>query len=458
MGQVSRYWTLVKLGSHGRSDAVPIAPAQSFFRAQFPNLEDDLPDGKIQKHLWQSDDRPLAELCLRCFISHQIEQVCIQLETQFGSYYGFSRKDLFPLVLDDPGQTRTSSSSGYQPLGVQILQKFDPDRASLATWTVRLVRQHQELNQFLLERGLCLLSDWAILNDTSVKKLQRVLTQFHGLTDLEVQQARGLLESYHAIYRRDRILQGQKGQCPTPTGEQLQAIAHRLQQSTQQSCSPESVLIRLQLLAERLRQHRIATRGGLPPTQALDSDRATTLLENLPATPEDSSTTEQLEFLQAYRQQFLTCLETAIERGVQTRHQKLKPPKDHAFLTGLHLFYCRGASMTNIAGEMGLKAQFEVTRLLKLKDLRSDVRHWMLLELRQYVFDRARAYLDLEQLDRLDDQIEIALGEQIDALIQQDETNAKTPKSYGSGTLFAQQVCRHLDRTLNAIPPDGRTC
>lgn len=81
---------------------------------------------------------------------------------------------------------------------------------------MRLVKQHHELNAFLLEQGLCMLSDWAILNDTKPKKLRRVLTQFHHFTDPEVQQAVILLESYHAIYRRDRILQAQKGACPDP--------------------------------------------------------------------------------------------------------------------------------------------------------------------------------------------------------------------------------------------------
>jgi len=459
----------VKLGSNGRSYTEAIAFARQFFQVQFPDLEADVPDRQIQQHLWQivqhdrqSSESSAAEFCLRCFISHQVEQVCIQLEKQFGDYYGFTRSDLFTYVLDDDGKVRNQEVGGrrqehsgdYQPLGMQILQKFNPDRASLKTWTARLVRQHSELNQFLLERGLCMLSDWAILNDTTQKKLRRVLTQFHHLTDIEVQQNCVLLESYHAIYRRDRIQQGQKGQCVDPTPEQLQAIAELIQQSSQQSLAPSFILARLHTLADRLRQHRIATRGGSLRTQSLNQSEHTPLLDSLPAKSEDPSELQQLEFLQAYRQQFLICLESALEQVLRSRQQKLKPPKDQSFLMGLYLQYCQRLPMTKIAAEIGLKAQYEVTRLLKLKELRVDVRHGMLDCLRQYTLDKAKSYLDLDQLTHLDQQIDAALSEQIDNLMKEDEAAATAPKEYASDNLFAQQLCQYLDRLLSPLTPN----
>lgn len=459
MGQVSRYWTLVKLGSNGCSRTEAIAVARQFFQTQFSDLEDEILDRRIQSHLWQilqhsrqPSEQSAAELCLRCFISYQVEQVCIQLENQFGEHYGFTRRDLFPYVLDDAGQVRSQNQRGdYQPLGRQILQKFNPDHASLTTWTVRLVRQHPELNQFLLERGLCMLSDWAILNDTTPKKLRRVLTQFHHLTEIEVQQSSVLLASYHAIYRRDRLMQGQKGQCPDPRMEQLQAIADLIRQNSPQTLSLSAVLEHLHRLADRLRQYRIATRGGQPPTHSLDQPEQATLLEQLPNQSNDSSDPQQLQFLQQYRQQFHCCLDNALEQVICDRQQKLQSPKNQSFLKGLQLFYCQGLSMTKIAIEIGLKAQFEVTRLLKLKEFRADVRHSLLFCLNQYVLDQAKSYLTLEQLNHLDEQIDLALSEQVDALIQADQANAATPKRYGSSYQFAQHVCRYLDRLSGAI-------
>lgn len=454
MSSISSYWTLVKLSANGRSRAEELPSVKTFFQQQFPHVQQtEIGHSTIQQHLVElirntatdANSRTLAELCLRCFISHQIEQVCVRLAAQFGDYYGFACADLLSFVLDDDGSLRSRS---YQPLGVQILQSFEPDRASLATWTIRLVKHHYELNRFLLERGICMLSDWALLNDTKLKKLQRVLSQFYQLTPFEVQQASILLSSYHAVYRRDRLQQRQKGQCSPPTAKQLQEIALLMQEQTAQLCSPTVILTRLQLLAERLRQYRIAAKGGNPPEFLVRSDTAkleNTLITNLTEPTEDSA-----EFLQRYRQQFLTCLENALAQAVSDRLASLKSPKDRHFLTALHLSYCQELVMSEIAKQIGLQAQYQVTRLLNLKALRANVRHLMLQCLRKALPDLARAYVDLNQLERADSQIDVALNEQIDILMQTEQTNAKTPKSYLSRSLFAQRLCRYLDRQLVA--------
>lgn len=474
MSEKEWYWTLVKidLGGGSRVDVLP--DVQEFFRQQFnPRLEQDIVIQKQLFHLRKNGindrSRTLAQLCLRCFISHQIEQVCIHFENQFGEYYGFTRNDLFALVLDDDGNTVSDrrlaiseqpeansqqlsaksyqlKANSYERTAIQILQKFDPERASLATWTVRLVKQHHELNAFLLEQGLCLLSDWAILNDTKPKKLERVLEQFHQLTKQEVEQATGLLESYHAVYRRDRILKGQKGACEPPTIAQLQQISDILQPQTSRAVPPEVVLTRLSALADRLRQYRISMRGGKPPSQSLDQPD-TPLLDKLSHDSNQASDDEpQTEFLQTYRQQFLGCLENALEQVVSDRLQALKAPKQQTFLTALQLFHCQKLAMGAIAQQIGLKGQSQVSRLLKLDELRADVRHWMLQCLRTSIKSTVLNYVEPEKLDKIDRQIAAALEEQVDDLIQQEQASAKTRKDYVSTrSLFAQKLCKYLD-------------
>jgi len=468
--QVFRYWTLVKLGSDGRSNTETLVVAKHFLQAQLPELKNEVQDSKIQQHLWKIfqeknhlSNCQLAQLCLRCFISHQIEQVCIQLENQFGKYYGFTRYDLFALVLDDGGAIRDqplafserSATNGqqltvnrYQPLAMKILERFDPGRASLATWTVRLVKQHHELNAFLLEQGLCMLSDWAILNDTKPKKLQRVLTQFHQLTQTEVTQAVYLLESYHAVYRRDRLLQRQKGTCPDPTSAQLQQISVLLQQQIGQSLPLNVILARLVDLATRLRQYRIAVSGGLPPNQSLDQpdDPLLDQLSQESIHAEDDN--PQLEFLQTYRQLFANCLEDAVQRVVSHRLQTLNPPKQQNFLKALQLFHCDQITMGAIAPKIGLQAQYQVSRLLKLDELRADVRHWMLQCLRNSVENIALKYVEPDKLDKIDHQIAVALEERVDDLIQQEQANSKNPKGYIATSSLAQKLCQYLDQLI----------
>lgn len=119
-------------------------------------------------------------------------------------------------------------------------------------------------NAFLLEHEVYLVSDWAILNDTSSKQLQRIFSQFHHLTSLEIQQATQLLGSYHAVYRAQHLQARQagiKGQCQPPTIEQLRKMQERLSPQTNRMC-PETLLAQLEEMASRLRQYRIHVRGG----------------------------------------------------------------------------------------------------------------------------------------------------------------------------------------------------
>src|SRR4028118_181847 len=136
MNSASRYWILIKIDAAGKRKIEEILPAKAFFLASFPEFtaQSKVPDALIQRQLlhWTkeapeegilanlkipqlkalnttnandkiSDDnrRLLAERCLQCFISGQIDQVCQKLAAQFGNEHGFTSSDLLPFVLDD---------------------------------------------------------------------------------------------------------------------------------------------------------------------------------------------------------------------------------------------------------------------------------------------------------------------------------------------------------------------
>ncbi len=430
MSAASKYWTLVRIDATGGRKLQVIASAKAFFASAFPDAERfEVPDKLIQRQLlhWMHEENPtqeperslLAERCLLCFISWHIERVCLQLEAQFGVGHGFTCRDLLPIVLGDDGR-------GYQPtsppfLAREILQSFELTQSGLATWTTRRTKHDKELNAFLLERGVYLVSDWAILNDTRPSQLERILKEFHHLTAIEISQARRLLESYHGVYRVARLQQrqgGSGGRCATPTTEQLQQIAYHLipgdgeqkdvistKSGSSQSPKPETVMAQLQQLASRLRQYQIHVRGGsqaIKPQGALDKyDR---ILERVPSphsqnilAPED----DQTEFLQSYRQQFRVCLDAAVAQVTDARARKLRrqsPQKAEQFLTALQLFHCQGTPMGDIAKQVGLQAQYQVSRLLQLKPLRADIRQQLLVMLRDRVLAQAQAYTTPERL------------------------------------------------------------
>jgi hypothetical protein len=438
MGKLERYWNLVRL-AEGGDRRTQVLPAVKLWLEQ--GFSSGSEDSEIQRRLFDRAE-PQAKLALRCFVSYQIGQVCQQLAAQFGPTHGFGMRDLLPYVLDDDGRDRTS----YQPLSVKILSTFDPERASLTTWTMRLVKHHRELNQFLVECGVYLLSDWAILNDTTPVKLRRVLTEYQPTARVELDRAVELLEAYHGVYRGDRLLarqQGAKGSCPTPTGEQLDRMAGLLDLP-----SSQGILSRLQRLAQNLRQYRLATRGGAMRTVSLDAKNPDeqSLGDRLAAKEADSGESNVGEFLAAYRREFGSALGLGLAQVVSQRQAKLKPPKDGHFLVGMKLFHCQGMSMTDIAPQVGLQAQFQVSRLLNLKAFREDVRHALLMTLKGAVAGLAERFVESDRLLALDSQIEGALTTQVDALIQDASSQAQSPKDFASMSLFAKTLCEYLDR------------
>lgn len=450
----SKYWELVRIDAAGNRQILEIAAAKEFFTSAFSEFSSssDVPADDIQQQLlrWvrditDSERHILAERCLLCFISWQIEEVCLQLERQFGTEHGFTDCDLLPYVLDDDGNLQPSKPGNS--FAREILRSFDPEQSSLTTWTSRRVKHHPALSRFLLECGVYLVSDWAILNDTQPKQLQRIWREFYSFTPTEIQQAQGLLESYHAVYRADRLqkrARGIRGRCAAPTMEQLQQISQFLESKTNQKLKSENVMRLLQNLADRLRQYRIHVRGGPLPTISLDiNDYSNYLVSADPGENQD----EQGEFLQFYRAQFKACLDQALGIVIQSRVRKLQhqdEEKAQKFLTALHLFHCEKASMTEIASRLGLRAQDAVTRLLKLKEFRADVQQQLLVMMRSHILESAKNYSTLEDLTTLEHEITLALDEQITNLISQAEAEAQSAKNNSPRTYFTERLCEQL--------------
>jgi hypothetical protein len=370
----------------------------------------------------------------------------LNLEKQFGVVGGFTSRDLLPYVLDDDGRLQPKSS--YQCFSLVILQGFDINQSSLSSWTNRKVKQHPGLSKFLLECGIYLLSDWAILNDTQPKQLERILSQFHLLSVTEIQQNKWLLASYHAVYRAQRLQQRKArktSKCQPPTIEQLQQISDKFNSLSRDksSFSTDDLMAQLQQLAKYLREYRIYIRGGSLATESIDNNY---LASTNPSDNQEENQTS--EFLNLYRPQFLECLDNALATVTQTRVNKMQNKdvsKANKFITALTLFHCQGLSMTEIAKQIEMKAQFQVTRLLKLKEFRADVTHELLIMLKTRVLELAQNYSSLESLQALESQITIALTEQVSGLITEAEIEASGSRSDLSRSRFSSSLCKYLD-------------
>ncbi|MBD2158407.1 hypothetical protein [Leptolyngbya sp. FACHB-16] len=487
MGVAWRYWRWVKIDPGQGRAVVPLAPARDFFHQQLgyyaddERVDDKTSQRHLKKHLEQEPETlvgRLSEACLRCFISTQIDWICNDLAQKFGSVGEFDHHDLLSLVLDDVGVAelviltpfakRTPSTRALHqankgepensstvpvrhiPLAVQILQSFDPEKAQLSTWCRQMVVSQGEFSKFLKERGITLESDWSILNNTSSDQLRRILQRFNKFPSPKIEQAVHLLESYHAIYRHDRLQKlqekGTRGRCRPPGSDQLMRMLDYLQKRGISSPSSAQLLEQLQAIAQIIRESR------RPQTIPLDDGHISSIIQ-----PETEA--EEHIFLKEYRKVFEETLTEAIAQVVEAqaaRYKRRKQPCDREYLLGLKLFHCKGQSMSEIAPQVNLEHQFQVSRLLKLKDLRDDVRRTMLAKLGQRISILALDYNDSVQLHKVDKELDIAMNApvapalqealeaDVDKMISAAEKEAATAH-YFLKTSFSHVLCRYLD-------------
>lgn len=279
MTSASRYWTQIKIDATGNYRFIENIEAKVFFRQLFPDINesevsDVLVQGKLVQLMRASEivNNSIAKYCLHCFISYQSYQVCQNLAAQFGKNHGFTTSDLLVFVLDDDSRPDNSS---YHSLASEILDSFDPEKSRLATWATRLVKHHKELNKFLLQYGVYLVSDWAILNDTSSQQLQQI--------------------SEHLSAQLNLLL------------------------------TPENLLTKLQEIASHLRKYRIHVRDGSLPTESIfDTNQTSNNSSAFNWIDNSDEPDEQTNFLIFYRQQLLSCLDDSLTKLTNNRVKQLK--------------------------------------------------------------------------------------------------------------------------------------
>ncbi len=437
MSLASDYFTLIRLESSGSRRCQLFPQAKAFLQQQCPEfgLDSTLSDANIQTQLMaivqrsnNATETMLAALCLRCYISHRIVSACIFLVNRFGRSYRFTLADILPFVLTDRG--RDAEFAGT--LAARILQTFQPEKSSLATWTMRLVKHDPELDRFLIQQGLYRVSDWAILNDTTLTQLQRILTHAYSLPSSDVKQACSVLESYQAVKAST------SNRCMTPTSEQL----HRMSQSMPDSLPPKTLLKHLQRIASYLRHYRVAVRGGLIARSLLQS----TIHDQANSTCIDDAEETQAEFLDRYQQEVIAGLDAAVTGVIRDRVQSGLRRSTTQFLTALDLFYNQNLSMSQIAVQLELSTQSHVTRLLKLKQLRAEVERQLIDRLNQSVPAIALQYTQ----HPIDQAVQSALAEQVETLLQHDAkicqatVQHRQAKRAEHANLFAERLRLHL--------------
>ncbi len=169
-------------------------------------------------------DSPEPLLCLRCRVSHPIAGKLKKLLHKHREQYELDLRDMAACVLDDSGElfirfserqanaTGQSPRKGFswntlqelseqqvRPFGAEVILTFEPQRSMLSTWAHNKVQSNADLKAYLRSCGLLLISDWALLADSTPTRVRNAWSRC-GSGSMQLEQVETLHHSYVTNY------------------------------------------------------------------------------------------------------------------------------------------------------------------------------------------------------------------------------------------------------------------
>ncbi len=485
-----RYWNIYIIDTpktingeqKGGFKKIEIESAQQFFSQKFSKLanlpkitdEENKQTLNILSNTFKNHpnvrERALAGLCLRCYISQIIINVCRRIAA-CNTKKTFTYIDLLPFVLNDDGKTLIAldkenkiqlvlnSDDTTRPLekkaefyNVEILRKYHPDAnnsLSLNNWVYKLIPQQPELRLYLWEYGQSTPSKWALLCTHISRQLEGHLTE----KDYKI------IQVFQAVYRRDRRNSQARGLCQEPTPEQIQEMCSLLAGKSI-NILPYQLKSQLKNIAEIVHQDIVCKKLGIPKNKLVNiSDTyeeeeyiSKYGLPNFSSHDPDLVEIERYQFLQFLQKSFEEVLYDSIAETIRERCDYLEKSKGYKsfaakFVEGLQLLYQENYSLGEIA-KMWHIPQITATRIFKLTDFLEKSREKALEKfLSKILSDRTYQSMEENQMtpDKLDHLTE-AIREFLDSKAF---INAKSEilasKKPSKDSLFARFLCRHLD-------------
>jgi len=210
--------------------------------------------------LCQEDDHG-AFLCLRCHVSHALERKARDLVAQFKPHTGLELHEIAGFALLDDGDRRRREPLSYAslrqqpseeilPFTAQVICSYDPQRgAGLPHWAKFRLQSYKPLKDYLRDvHGLVLISDWALLKDSSPTRIRKAWA-FLPTGSLTLEQAVALHDAYCRHYSHDRQEHRRRharsgGYSPSPA----------FLQTIQPAIAPEVTAAQLRAMATAIRR------------------------------------------------------------------------------------------------------------------------------------------------------------------------------------------------------------
>ena len=233
-------------------------------------------------NLASTQQDPIPLLALRCRVSHAFEGWLKNTYSRYGANYGLSLSEMAGYALDDIGemkiridqnneasftlaQIQTMKKGLISPFSAEVIRSYDEHKCGLAHWARLKLQCHNDLKAYFRENGLLLISDWALLADSSAKRVRDSWDMF-GTGALTSDKASTLVALYKPLYRDAMCIYRQRtgkssgwqpdhaflhSLCPTQsvvtTMEQLKSVSTAIRKlqsgSWQQGAAVDSELI-----------------------------------------------------------------------------------------------------------------------------------------------------------------------------------------------------------------------
>jgi len=173
----------------------------------------------------QDSADPLPLLCLRCRISHALETWLLVTYKAHQRSTGIELEAMASYALDDDGnlsirtgpletapltyaQIASMPSGLISPFTAEVLRSYDPRLCGLPHWAKLKIQAHNELKAYFRQHGLLLISDWALLRNSSATRVRQACEEHLRSTDT-IECLCGLHRLYCPLYDAAKLLHKQ---------------------------------------------------------------------------------------------------------------------------------------------------------------------------------------------------------------------------------------------------------
>lgn len=213
----------------------------------------------------QESSDPLPLLCLRCRISHALEAWLLVTYRAHHNSRGINLAAMASYALDDEGaltiRTAPQSQEPFtyaqlalmpkgliSPFSAEVLRSYDASLCGLPHWARLKIQSHNELKAYFRQHGLLLISDWALLRNSSPTRVRQACEQ-HLRSGDTIETLCALHGRYGPLYDATKVVHKQAtgkasgwqpdllflrelapDQDPFATNERLKAIASAIRQ------------------------------------------------------------------------------------------------------------------------------------------------------------------------------------------------------------------------------------